>query len=451
MGNRSMHDVSPERREQVLHALRKGSVPSNGLDLLAVGLDRFAGAIEEELEYVGKGNGAFKAVRGDYGTGKTFTVRWIEELARRKGFATTEVQISETETPLHRLQTVYRRAMEQLRTATAGPGALQDIIDQWFYGLEMDVLQRDPTLDENEAALERAIGELMEKRLAEVSRTAPQFAAALRGYQQAFAEGDMAKAQGLLAWLAGQPHVAQGVKRDAGLKGDVDHAGALSFLGGLLTVLRDSNIKGLVFVLDEVETLQRSRSDVREKSLNALRQLIDELDRGRFPGMYVVITGTPAFFTGSQGVRRLEPLAQRLATDFDTPPEFDNPRAAQIRLLGFGQDQLVELGIKVRDLFADGCSAPERVRTVCDDDYVRTLAHALVGQMGGKVQLAPRVFLKKLVAEVLDRVEQHDTFDPRVHYKLTVGREDLSDEEHAVIASVDDIALDLGGDDDDEL
>lgn len=444
--------ISPERRDQVLHALRKGSVPSNGLDLLAVGLDRFSTVIGEELEYVGRGNGGFKAIRGDYGTGKTFTVRWIEELARQKGFATTEVQISETETPLHKLQTVYRRAMEQLRTATSGPGAVQDIVDQWFYVLETDVIQQDPRLENDEAALERAIAELMEKRLADVSRSAPQFAAALRGYQASFVEGDMATAQGLLAWLGGQPQVGYTVKREAGLKGEVDHASALSFLGGLLAVLRDSGFKGLVFVLDEVETLQRARRDVREKSLNALRQLIDELDRGRFPGMYLIITGTPAFFTGSQGVQRLEPLAQRLATDFDTPPEFDNPRAAQIRLLGFGQEQLVELGRKVRDLFADGSSDPERIRSVCDDAYIEALADALVGQMGGKVNLAPRVFLKKLVADVLDRVEQHPTFDPRQHYKLTVSRTDLSDEEHAILANpagVDDIALDLTNEDDD--
>ena len=59
---------------------------------------------------------------------------------------------------------------------------------------------------------------------------------------------------------------------------------ALGFLQGLLTVLRDAGHPGLVLVLDEVETLQRVRSDVREKALNALRQLIDEVDAGASPG-----------------------------------------------------------------------------------------------------------------------------------------------------------------------
>ena len=86
-------------------------------------------------------------------------------------------------------------------------------------------------------------------------------------------------------------------KRAAGIKGNVDHFAALGFLQGLLVVLRDSGRPGLVVVLDEVETLQRMRGDVRDKALNALRQLIDEIDSRRFPGLYLIITGTPASST----------------------------------------------------------------------------------------------------------------------------------------------------------
>jgi hypothetical protein len=46
---------------------------------------------------------SFKAVRGEYGSGKTFFTRWLQERAMARGFAVAEVQVSETETPLHRL------------------------------------------------------------------------------------------------------------------------------------------------------------------------------------------------------------------------------------------------------------------------------------------------------------------------------------------------------------
>ena len=437
-------DISRERRGEIIAALRKGTVPQRGLDFLAVGLGRFESAIAQELANVAQGGAVFKAVRGDYGCGKTFFGRWVQESAKKSGFATAEVQIFETETPLHRLETVYRRAMEQLSTADCFLGAFRSIIDGWFYGLEEDVLAEGNIDPSNEVALARRADELLEQRLVEITRATPQFAAALRTYRAAQRQNDHATAEGLAGWLAGQPHVAASIKRTAGIKGDVDHFAALSFLRGLLLILKDSGYSGLVLVLDEIETLQRVRGDVREKGLNALRQLIDDIDGGRFPNLYLLTTGTPAFFDGPQGVQRLEPLAQRLHVDFQTDPRFDNPRAVQLRLASFDHDRLVEVGVKVRDLFVADCSSPARVQRLADNDYIDTLARSVTGKLGGKVGIAPRLFLKKLVSDVLDRIDQFDDFDPRQHYQLTVNTGEMTRiEREAQAQTLDDIELDV--------
>lgn len=437
--------ISAARRRQVIDALRRGAVPDAGLDLLAVGLDRFEAAVREDLDAIASGGAVFKAVRGEYGSGKTFFTRWLAERAKRANFATAEVQISETETPLHKLETVYRRLTERLTTATAAPSALRPVVDAWFYALEEDALAASPELDGE--VLDAAVADLLDQRLAEVSRTAPTFAAALRGYRAAVAAGDAATASAILAWLGGQPNVAAAARRAAGVRGDLDHFGALGFLQGLLTVLKDCGHPGLLLVLDEVETLQRVRSDARDKALNALRQLIDEVYSGRFPGLYLVITGTPPFFEGPQGVQRLAPLAQRLATDFQTDPRWDNPRAVQVRLPGFTFDSLVELGGRVRAVYAAGSPESGRVETVVDDAYLAQLARAVAGELGGQVGIAPRLFLKKLVGDVLDRVELYADFDPRRNYALTVDRSELSTvERNAALgraSTADEVELDV--------
>jgi hypothetical protein len=158
-----------------------------------------------------------------------------------------------------------------------------------------------------------------------------------------------------------------------------------------------------------------------------------------------VVTGTPAFFDGPQGVQRLPPLAQRLHVDFATDARFDNPRAVQIRLPGFDLDLLGRLGAKVRDIYADGTASEERLRQSADDGYVTDLARAVTGQLGGRVGIAPRLFLKKLVADVLDRIDQFADFDPRRHYALTVAPAEMTAAERAGAAatSVDDVELDL--------
>ena len=78
-----------------------------------------------------------------------------------------------------------------------------------------------------------------------------------------------------------------------------------------------------------------------------------------------------------------------------------------------------------------------------DDSYLDTLARAVAGGLGGKVGVAPRLFLKKLVADVLDRVDLHADFDPRHHYALTLAETEMSASERAAASanSVDDIEL----------
>ncbi|MBO0801659.1 MAG: BREX system ATP-binding protein BrxD [Nocardiopsaceae bacterium] len=439
--------VSAARRAEVIDTLRRGTVPRAGLDLFAVGMERFERAIEEELDGVEAGRAVFKAVRGEYGTGKTFFARWLAERAKRRGMAAAEIQISETETPLHKLETVYRRLVEQLSTAAYPPSALREIVDAWFYTLEEDVLAEGVIEADNSNKLAEAVDALMERRLAEVARTTPAFASALRAYRNATLSDDQATAQSLIAWIGGQPNVSAAARRAAGVKGDLDHFAALGFLQGLLTILRDSGHPGLLVVLDEIETLQRVRSDVRDKGLNALRQLIDDVDSGRFPGLYLLITGTPAFYDGPQGVTRLTPLAQRLATDFGTDPRFDSPRAVQIRLTGFDLPKLAKLGIAIRDVYAAGQERVDLITARVDDSYIEELARAVAGDLGGQVGIAPRIFLRKLVADVLDRVAEFDEFDPRQHYKLTLSKAELTDTERNAAAfqaqSADDVELDL--------
>jgi hypothetical protein len=437
--------ISPQRRREIIDALRRGTVPQRGLDAFAIGTDRFAVAFDDDLATVATGGAGFKAVRGEYGAGKTFVVRWLAERARTKGFATAEVQISEGETPLHHLETVYRRLCERLTTADTAGGALRSVVDSWFFALHEDVLAAGTVPHGDTEAVLAATEVLAEQRLGVVATRAPALAAVLRGYRRALADGDIAQAEGLLAWLGGQPHVAASVKRAAGIRGDLDHDGALAFLAGLLSILRGAGYAGLVFVLDEVETLQRVRSDARDRALNALRQLIDEVDQGRYPGLYLVITGTPAFFDGPQGAQRLAPLAQRLHTDFTTDARFDSPRAVQLRLAGFTIDGLGEVGRRIRDLYAEDAAHPSRLRTSCDDDYITLLAKAVTGDLGGRVGVAPRVFLKKLVSDVLDRVDQFPDFDPRRDYRLTIVDSELTTVERnsRAATSVDEIDLDL--------
>ncbi len=116
----------------IVSALRSGVVPSTGLEHLVTGLDSLVSAVDDELDFVAGGKGVSKWIRGEYGTGKTFAARYLCAHARKRRFATAEVQISINDTPLHHLETVYRRLIERLETAADGPNAFQAVVEGWL-------------------------------------------------------------------------------------------------------------------------------------------------------------------------------------------------------------------------------------------------------------------------------------------------------------------------------
>jgi hypothetical protein len=82
------------------------------------------------------------------------------------------------------------------------------------------------------------------------------------------------------------------------------------------------------------------------------------------------------------------------------------------------------------------------VSRVVDDAFVAELAAAVAGKLGGKVGVAPRLFLKKLVSDILDRVDQFADFDPRRDYPLVVAAAEMTDVERNA-AAAGDIPLDI--------
>lgn len=419
----------------IINALRRGTVPSEGLHHLAVGIDREIQTIREQLEYVRTGRGDFKFIRGAYGAGKTFLASLALETALDLNFVVSQAVIS-VDTPLHKLDRVYYRLVNGLCTRGQDQAALKGLIDRWLFNIEDRLIDLEGFNEDDPALLERT-GQAIETDLGDIARYNSRFSAVLRGYYLAQAAGDYATAQGLLGWLSGEEGIAYAVKKQASITGSIDNTTALDFLRGITQVALLAGHSGMAIVLDEVETVQRLRTKyMREGSLNNLRQMVDAVSAGRFPNTYFVFTGTADFFESRRGVPALQPLHERIKLDNPDDP-YPNPRQPQLVLRSFNKKKLLSVAHKVRDIFEVAYGPIDRHRV--SDTFIEAMTDRVTSKFGGKVEVVPRVFLREFV-DVLDKVQQYPDYDPKAAYdfdlqqvKDSIG---LAPEEEAEIEAV---------------
>lgn len=415
----------------ITRALRSGTVPARGLEHFAVGLEPLVDAFREDFAHVASGRSGYRFLRGAYGSGKTFLSTLVASEALEAGFLTSHVVVSGVDTPLFKLSGVYRRICGNLSSRSHSGGALQSVVDRWLHSLE-DTLVEVDGIDETSPEFETAVAARVEQALAHVGEKSGRMVACLRAYHQRQARDDYASARALLDWMAGEPKVSADIKKFAGVTGNLDNTDALVFLRGLLEVIRAAGHKGLVLVLDEVETITRQRRPERLKSLEALRGLVDALDKNEFPGLLLVVTGTPELYEGGQSIEALEPLHQRLKVEFRTDRP-DNLRLPQLRLHPFDQQRLLQVARRVKEIYP--AAHPERIARRVDESLLQSMVSHLTQGFGGHVEIVPRLFLREFV-QVLDLVDLHD-YEPRAQYAFDMDRvaEGATDEERAYLAN----------------
>ncbi|MFA5852842.1 MAG: BREX system ATP-binding protein BrxD [Spirochaetales bacterium] len=394
--------------EHIFERLRSGTVPERGLDKFAVGIDKPLNEIRRQLDLAASGEGVFKFLRGGYGCGKTFMGQYTLLEALQRNFAVSFVVVSPNDTQFHKFDEVYHKIVSGLHTPMAASGALEDAIDRWIARIEDQLTEEigDAAPDFDAKVKARFDAELVEMTKQAAGN---EFINVLKAFFEAKQEGDYPTASSLVAWISGSKNIAAKAKQKAGIKGEISSSSAMLFLKGILSIIKKAGYKGLIVVVDELETILRTRTDVREKSLNGLRQIIDSAKD--FPGLLWVFTGTKEFFDSRKGVAGLEPLHDRIR--FIESGGFVSPKQPQLELKTFDQDRLKAVAFKLREFYPSKQS--DRISRLVDDAFIASLAQEVTTGLKGDVGVIPRQFLRELVT-VLDLVEENDGSDGNPEY-----------------------------------
>ena len=391
--------------EHIFERLRSGTVPQRSLDTFAVGIDIPREEIQRQLQNAENKEGAFKFLRGGYGCGKTFMARLALQDAHARNFAGTEVMLSIGDLHLHKLDDVYRKLMENLSTPYCERQAFSDILDRWIGKIEESLI--DVGVDEDAPDFDERVAKRLEEDLIAktANRVPAEMARAVSTIFKLKQQRRNLEAAGLISWLSGSKQTDNSIRKLAGLKGDINKSNALSYLRGVLEIVKAAGYSGLVIIVDELDTMRHLQRLQRANTLGTIHHIVDQIDH--FPGLLWIFAAPPEFYDSTRGVAGLEPLHNRLR--LKSSGGLVPTKQPQLELKPFDAPRLIAVAQKLKELYPT--TDRGRLERKVTKEVIQSLVAKATQKFGGDVGVVPRQFLTDFIM-MLDLVEEHPDYDP---------------------------------------
>lgn len=289
-----------ESRTAGLERLLQGQAPNQNdlLDEITVGLDSLTGFLNEQYlqTYIPAGGSKIKCVTGRPGCGKTHFSQVMLKAADAAGFLT--VSFSAKKVWLHDFREIYLEILRQCDIERVLSGCANQIIREMGY--DPDAIAPGQNLMDYLA--ERGEGDPLSKgeiraALRKYFTRNPRLDNTFAGCCQLLTGGllghpllENANRELILGYLHGDKTVKLSQMRAMGLSASgITKYNARHLLRSLCEVVRLASYKGLLIVIDDMETLlNRAPGDAirytklrREDTYESIRQLIDDIDSMR--------------------------------------------------------------------------------------------------------------------------------------------------------------------------
>lgn len=404
---------------EIINSLRNGTVPQNGLELLATGIDEEIDELSQGLSFAKNNSSSCRFIQGAYGSGKTFLTGRLREIALQDNFAVTQVIINPTLNP-GKFRELYCELTRNLRTLKSGKGSgFIEIFDTWCFNQFEHYLKVEGITDRSKvnSTLIQKFKESIIYALYNIQNLNSSFVTAVAAYAVTKLEKNSEKAKLVIDWLRGNDNIkSQVYSNELGLKGKFSDADAYTFLQGLLFLIKDNGFKGTLLIFDEAETIRLlPNKNVRLKSYEIIRGILDDVASGLLKNSMFIFTATPEFFEDRKGIREYAALEERIADPKEVKGR--NIRQPIIKLRSLDEDGVQLIGRKILELHGKSYewNASERISDSQLNQITRYLSEKF-----GEIKANPRELLKAII-KTLDLLQEDpgkelETILPRLYF-----------------------------------
>ncbi len=392
----ALEQLKPFEARAIIEDLRKGSVPIDYVPFFTVGRQNWLKFIEEDLDnYIAEGGAKVRFINGDYGDGKTHFMSIIRHLALEKNFAVSFVVLTR-EVPIHKFEIVYQTIVRQLCGSFEGVG-IRRLVDDWVENLKADLTDG--------ASFEEQLFSVGES-LRALSGMDLNFANALIGLADnrlrplEAGENEEARAyqrEILYQWFEGA-RVSKRELKPFQIFEALDKTNSKRLLTSLIVFLRHLNYKGLVLLMDELETVIAQSTTIRNASYENVRLLIDNAEQASY--LHIFMSIIPDVTLSEKGFKSYDALWSRVRSIGESKRLNYRSVLVDLHRTPLETRELVDLGLCLKRIheLSYRWDAQEQV----DESLLKKMC-AAQNRMGLLSEV--RLYIKQVI-RILDMAEQ---------------------------------------------
>lgn len=348
-----MDRINPKEASTIIKSLEAGVVPDIGLGHLLVGRKAEVDELIRILENIENGDSDLRFWVGDFGSGKSFMLKTIENLALSKNFVASTIDLN----PSRRFYASDRKAVnlyssiiENLKTKNARTGnVIEIIIEEWISSIFSKL-----SADKGYELKDLMAGLYKDEVIGVILETLAKFKAvglsyelgqAICRYYEGFISNDRILKLKAIRWIRGDITTKTEAKKDLGINEIINDDNYFEAIKNLAELFQEIGYAGFVINFDEAVNLYKiPHATTRERNYEKILNIYNECKSNLAKGLFINFGATrKTVFDQSRGLSSYGALEGRLGSEASMDSDFVNTNKTVLGLKVLTDEEIYTL------------------------------------------------------------------------------------------------------------
>ena len=408
--------INPKEASIIIKSLEGGVVPNLGVQHLLVGRNREVEEVIKILDNVADGESDIRFWVGDFGSGKSFMLATIEQIALQKNFVVSKLDLN----PSRRFYATDRKAValyteiiDNIKTKTLKSGnVLSSIIEEWLNQIFSRVSE-----DLNVEISEILEGEYQKEVTNEILNIIGDFSAVGLSYEfaqsivmfyEGFINDNRLLKTNAIRWLRGDITTKTEAKKELSINQIINDDNWFDALKNMSELFLGIGYSGFVVNFDEAVNLYKiPQSVTRERNYERILNIYNEAKSNIAKGLFINFGATrKTIFDENRGLSSYGALKGRLGNEDSMDNKLVNTNRTVLGLKPLSNEEIYTLLENLVNVY----NVHYKESIQISEKEIITYMEGQLNRPGADEFLTPRAVIKDFI-EILDLKRQNSNVD----------------------------------------